>query len=150
MRPPGLDFPDPTDARRRNMAAITGKDTRPEMAVRQLVHRMGYRYRLHVRDLPGRPDMVFPARRKLIEIRGCFWHRHPGCRFAATPATRHGFWQAKFEATVARDARNLAMLESVGWQVLVIWECEIRDPRLADRLRTFLGPRQPNPTPDAS
>jgi DNA mismatch endonuclease Vsr len=101
---------------------------------------MGYRYRLHATNLPGRPDLVFPGRRKVIEVRGCFWHRHPGCAFAAMPGTRSDFWQAKFQATVARDARNLAALEASGWAVMVIWECELKDPHLADRMRTFLGP----------
>ncbi len=122
------------------MAAIAGKDTQPEIAVRRIAHRLGYRYRLHVKDLPGRPDLVFPGRRKIIEVRGCFWHRHPGCILSATPATRRDFWQAKFQATVARDARNLAALEASGWAVMVVWECEISDEHLVDRLRTFLGP----------
>lgn len=122
------------------MAAITGKNTRPEMIVRRLVHRMGYRYRLHAANLPGRPDLVFPGRRKIIEVRGCFWHRHPGCALTATPATRSDFWQAKFQATVSRDACNLIALEASGWAVMVIWECELKNPLLANRIRTFLGP----------
>jgi DNA mismatch endonuclease Vsr len=127
------------------MAKITGKNTRPELAVRQLAHSLGYRYRLHSKGLPGRPDIVFPGRRKIIEVRGCFWHRHPGCAFSALPGTRQEFWQAKFDATVARDARNLAALEAAGWAVLVIWECEAGDLKLAERLQVFLQGRHSPP-----
>jgi len=134
------DFSDVPEARRRNMSAISGKNTWPELVVRRLAHRMGYRFRLHVNQLPGRPDLVFPGRLKLIELRGCFWHRHPGCVHAATPKTRPEFWQAKFDGTVARDARNVAVLEAAGWKVLVIWECEVVLPTLESRLRNFLGP----------
>ena len=123
------------------MSRIRGKNTEPELMVRRLIHGLGYRYRLHVRDLPGRPDIVFPSRRKIIEVRGCFWHRHPGCSLAAIPATRVDFWEAKLSGTVARDAKNLAALESSGWNVMVLWECEISETHLADRLRRFLGPR---------
>lgn len=134
------DFDDVSIGRRRNMAAIAGKDTQPEMVIRRALHGMGFRYRLHVAGLPGRPDIVFAGRRKVIEIRGCFWHRHPGCARTATPATRREFWQAKFNTTIARDARNLTALEAAGWSVLVIWECEIGDADLAKRLQCFLGP----------
>ena len=133
-------FADASDARRRNMAAISGKNTRPEILVRGVAHRMGYRFRLHDKELPGRPDIVFPGRRRIIEVRGCFWHRHPGCFCSASPGTRAQFWQAKFLATVARDARNLASLEELGWKVMVVWECEADDDRLSERLRGFLGP----------
>ncbi len=122
------------------MAAVTGKDTTPEMRVRRLAHHMGYRYRLHVAELPGRPDLVFPGRRKIIEVRGCFWHRHLGCKRTANPRTRTIFWERKFRDTVARDARNLAMLEQSGWRVLVVWECETTAPELSTRLRLFLDP----------
>jgi DNA mismatch endonuclease Vsr len=122
------------------MAAIAGKNTKPEILVRRMAHGMGYRYRLHLNGLPGRPDIVFPRRRKIIEIRGCFWHRHTGCALSATPGTRADFWRAKFQATVARDTRNLVALEAAGWTVMVIWECEINDTHLIDRLQAFLGP----------
>ena len=125
------------------MAAIAGKNTRPEMVVRRLAHRMGYRFRIHVSQLPGRPDLVFPGRRKVIELRGCFWHRHPGCVDAAVPKTRLEFWQEKFEGTVARDARNVVTLKAAGWDVLVVWECEVTLPGLEERLRDFLGPSGP-------
>ncbi len=121
------------------MAAIRGKHTGPELLVRRLVHRMGYRYRLHVAALPGCPDLVLPRHRKVIEIRGCFWHRHPGCLRAARPCTRADFWAAKFAATVARDRGNLAALEAGGWSVLILWECEISDRTLGPRLHRFLG-----------
>jgi DNA mismatch endonuclease Vsr len=122
------------------MAAIGGKNTQPEMLVRRLAHSLGYRYRLHVKNLPGRPDIVFPAYRKIIEVRGCFWHRHPGCVLAATPATRVDFWEEKFRATVARDIRNVAALQARGWAVMVLWECETSETSLRDRLFAFLGP----------
>lgn len=131
-----------SDARRANMRAIKGKDTRPELIVRRMLHRVGYRFRLHSRVLPGRPDIVFPARRKAIEVRGCFWHRHsdPLCRNAVLPRTRRKWWEAKLAANVARDGRNLAMLEALGWEVLVIWECEVASSGLTGRLASFLGP----------
>lgn len=128
------------EARSQNMARITGKDTSPEMAVRKLLHQMGYRYRLHVRGLPGRPDIAFPGRRKAVLVHGCFWHRHPGCRYAYTPKSRTEFWQRKFDQNVERDARNTRALAERGWKALVVWECEVRDVQpLRDRLRSFLG-----------
>lgn len=136
-------FADVCESRRRNMAAIRGKHTQPEMVVRRLVHRMGYRYRLHVRALPGCPDLVFPRHGKIIEVRGCFWHRHSGCARAAVPKTRRDFWQAKFDATVERDSRNLDALQAAGWDVLVVWECEADDRALADRIRHFLAASTP-------
>lgn len=124
------------------MVRIRGKDTKPELAVRRLAHRLGYRFRLHRRDLPGSPDLVFPALRKVIFVHGCFWHRHPGCRKASTPTTRRTFWQAKFDRNVERDVRKEVELMAAGWEVLLVWECETRDPvGLAAMLTTFLGPR---------
>lgn len=132
---------DVPEDRRRMMSRIRDRNTRPEMRVRQLLHAAGYRYRLHRRDLPGRPDIVFPTRRKAIEIRGCFWHRHPGCKDATMPRTRRNWWEAKLTSNVERDIRNLAALEGMGWRVLVLWECELGDvPALAARLGKFLGP----------
>jgi DNA mismatch endonuclease Vsr len=133
-------FQDVTDERRRNMAAVHGKDTKPELIVRHLLHKMGYRYRLHSPQLPGKPDIVFAARRKAIEVQGCFWHRHPGCQFASTPVTRKDFWQDKFNQNVTRDARNRAALAQSGWNVFIIWGCEVRAPELQRRLENFLGP----------
>ena len=126
--------------RSRCMSRIRGKNTKPELLVRQLLHRLGYRYRLHVANLPGRPDIVFPGRAKIIEVRGCFWHRHAGCPYAATPATRADFWEAKLARTVARDAENLAALSASGWGALILWECEVRDASVGQRLTDFLGP----------
>jgi DNA mismatch endonuclease Vsr len=120
------------------MSAIRAKNTAPEIEVRRLLWGMGYRYRLHVKGLPGEPDIVFHRRRKIIEIRGCFWHRHPGCPRAAVPKTRRAFWTAKFASTIDRDFRNMAALEESGWKVMVLWECEVKQSGLSDRLRQFL------------
>ncbi len=129
------------EARSRNMARISGKDTSPEMTIRRLLHTMGYRYRLHARSLPGKPDLVFPSRRKAIFVHGCFWHRHQGCRYAYRPKSRTDFWDRKFAQNVERDARNLRALADGGWQALVIWQCEIKDvPPVRDQLLGFLGP----------
>jgi len=135
-------FDDVPPARRRNLAAVAGKDTTPERRVRRLLFRMGYRFRLHRRDLPGTPDIVLPGRRKIVEVRGCFWHRHPdpACRNAVLPKVRAEWWAAKLARNVERDARNLTALQVAGWSVLVLWECEGRnEAALAVRLRSFLG-----------
>lgn len=123
-----------------NMARIRGRDTKPEIAVRKLVHRLGYRFRLHRRDLPGTPDLVFPALRRVIFVHGCFWHRHPHCRFAYEPKSNVKFWRAKFAANTARDERARGELRQMGWDVLIIWECEVTDPEaLAATLKGYLG-----------
>lgn len=140
---PRLPFPDVTDVRRRTMSAIRSQNTGPEMVVRRLLRGMGYRYQVHRRDLPGKPDIVFPGRRRIVDVRGCFWHQHtdPRCRAAAAvPKTRSEFWRAKFEGNVARDRRNELALADLGWRTLVIWECEVGRPDLECRLRHFLGP----------
>lgn len=125
--------------RSRMMAAVPQKHTRPELVVRKLAHALGFRFRLHVKGLPGSPDMVFPRLRKVVLVHGCFWHRH-GCRQTTTPATRRRFWQEKFAANVARDRRDTLSLRRDGWDVLVIWECQTRrGPSLAGRLARFLG-----------
>ena len=130
--------------RSRRMALIRSKDTIPEIVVRRLVHALGYRFRVHRKDLPGRPDLVFPARRKVIFVHGCFWHQHPGCRVAHVPATRPDYWRAKFAATAERDERTMASIAALGWEALIIWECSLRDREaLSDTLRTFLGPTGP-------
>lgn len=122
------------------MAAVAQRGTKPEMIVRRLCHALGYRYRLHVKALPGSPDLVFPRRKKVIFVHGCFWHRHPGCSRTTTPKTRTQFWNAKFEANVSRDARQLAELSTFGWESLVVWECETKDPvRLRQTLNDYLG-----------
>jgi len=130
------------------MRAVRGKHTSGELRVRRLLHALGYRFRLHVRDLPGRPDIVFRGRRRAIEVRGCFWHRHadPACRNAVLPATRREWWAEKLEANVARDGRNLAALWAAGWTVLVLWECQLGDDAgLRRRLVDFLGPPRLGP-----
>lgn len=125
------------------MSRVRGKDTSPELTVRRLVHALGYRFRLHRRDLPGSPDLVFPSRRKVIFVHGCFWHRHPdpGCKLARMPKSRQEFWEPKLEGNRARDLRNEAALRGLGWDVLTIWECELRDrASLENKVGTFLGP----------
>lgn len=122
------------------MARIGPKDSKPEMIVRRLLHRIGYRYRLHRRDLPGTPDIVFPSKRKVIFVHGCFWHRHPGCRAASMPKTRPEFWQRKFHNNIERDAQKIAQLSHQGWESLVIWSCEVGDTEtLMVKLRDFLN-----------
>ena len=108
------------------MSRIRGRNTGPELQLRSLLHRAGFRFRLHAKQLPGSPDVVLPKYRTAIFVHGCFWHRHPGCRNAIMPSTRREFWQEKFDANVSRDARNQAALEAAGWTVLTIWECELK------------------------
>lgn len=121
------------------MALVRAKDTKPELLVRRLVHGMGYRYRLHRRDLPGTPDLVFPGRGKVIFIHGCFWHRHADCALARLPKSRSDFWLPKLTANAERDARNVRALRRLGWSVLTIWECQLGDSaKLANRIRRFL------------
>lgn len=130
------------EERSKRMALVRGRDTKPEMLVRRLAHSMGYRYRLHRRDLPGKPDLVFGPRRKLIFVHGCFWHRHPdpACKLARLPKTRREFWLPKLEGNRARDERNNVALTEMGWDVLEIWECETADvDSLANKIREFLG-----------
>lgn len=120
---------DTVDPARRSamMAKVKGKNTAPELKVRRLAHAMGLRFRLHRKDLPGKPDLVFPRHKLVVFVHGCFWHRHDGCRRAATPSTRREFWEAKFAANRERDARQMQALESTGWRVLVLWECGLKD-----------------------
>lgn len=121
------------------MSRIRGKDTRPELRVRSALHRLGYRFRLNRRDLPGKPDIVLPRYQTVIFVHGCFWHRHPGCRFAYTPKSRVEFWQAKFERNVERHREVEEELTTLGWRVLVIWECETDSATgLLDRLTELL------------
>lgn len=108
-----------------NMSRIKGKDTKPELIVRSLLHRMGYRFRLHRKDLPGKPDIVLPKYRTVIFVHGCFWHRHKGCKYAYKPKSRVDFWQKKFKENVERDSKKQANLKKAGWKVITIWECEI-------------------------
>lgn len=126
--------------RSERMARIRSKDTTPELAVRSIVHRLGYRFRLHRRDLAGCPDLVFPSLKKAIFVHGCFWHAHEGCKVANRPKTRRPFWDDKFERNKARDKRNEAALRKAGWAIQTIWECETKSPDLvAKRVTLFLG-----------
>ena len=121
------------------MRRIRGKDTSPERQVRSVLHRMGDRFRLHAKDLPGRTDIVLPRFRTVIQVHGCFWHRHRGCKIATTPKSNTAFWQAKFDANVARDRRNAAHLRRLGWSVITVWECQLRDQeRVGRRLARIL------------
>lgn len=121
------------------MGRIRGRDTGPEMIVRRLLHSMGYRFRLHGRDLPGRPDIVFRSRRAVIFVHGCFWHRHD-CGLGYMPKTRQQFWQTKFDGNVRRDRKAMNELEAAGWRVIIVWECQIGKPSiLAARLTNALG-----------
>jgi DNA mismatch endonuclease (patch repair protein) len=125
--------------RSENMRAIRSKGMRPELAVRSLVHRLGYRFRLHRKDLPGKPDLVFVSRRKVIFVHGCFWHSHQGCKVAHVPKSNLSYWEPKLERNRARDVRNVEALTATGWQTLVVWECEIsRSGELRERLVHFL------------
>lgn len=124
------------------MSRVKSKNTKPELAVRRLVFAMGFRYRLHDKRLPGKPDMVFPRMRKIVLVNGCFWHWHEGCRFARLPKSRTEFWAAKLARNRQRDAENLAQLEAAGWRVLTVWQCELKDlNELAERLYGFLDQR---------
>ena len=121
------------------MSRVRSKDTKPEMRVRRLVHAMGYRYRLHYRGLPGSPDLAFPKRRKAIFVHGCFWHRHENCRRNRTPKTRREFWSTKLERNRLRDLDNGSKLRDMGWDVLVVWECETQEAAgLPGRIMSFL------------
>jgi DNA mismatch endonuclease, patch repair protein len=113
--------------RSERMGRVKGKDTKPEMKVRRLVHRLGYRYRLHAAYLPGKPDLVFPQRRCVIFVHGCFWHRHQGCALCRMPKSRLEFWKPKLDYNRKRDSRNQQKLRRGGWRLLIVWECELAD-----------------------
>lgn len=118
------DIVDPA-TRSRMMSGIRGRDTQPELRLRRALHALGFRYRINDRRLPGKPDIVLPRHGAAIFVHGCFWHRHSGCRYATTPATRVEFWRSKFEANVKRDERNLQALLDAGWRVATVWECAL-------------------------
>lgn len=126
--------------RSRMMSGIGGKDTEPELALRRALFAKGLRYRLHAKDLPGRPDIVFPKWNAAVFVHGCFWHRHPGCKFATSPSTRPEFWQEKFDGNVSRDKRNIDKLADLGWRVAVVWECDIKSdlPAISAKLIEWL------------
>jgi len=111
-----------------NMSRIRGANTKPELLVRSMLHRAGFRFRIHDKSLPGKPDIVLKKYRSVIFVNGCFWHRHEGCAEATTPKTRREFWEAKFKRTVERDKEQKDALEKLGWQVISIWECELKRP----------------------
>ena len=116
-----------SEQRSRNMSAIKSKNTKPEIAVRKLLHSMGYRFRLHRKDLPGSPDIVLPKYKTVIFVHGCFWHRHENCKYASNPKTRKEFWESKFKANVKRDLEIQEKIKNIGWQSIVIWECELKN-----------------------
>ena len=116
------------------MSRIPSKDTKPELKVRSFLFRHGFRFRLHVKNLPGHPDIVLPKYRTVVEVRGCFWHRHPGCRQSTTPSTNAEFWQEKFKRNVERDEKTEKQLKELGWNLIVIWECELKKERFLEAL----------------
>ncbi|MFZ0934203.1 MAG: very short patch repair endonuclease [Bryobacteraceae bacterium] len=139
------------ERRSESMRRIRCKDTSPEMAVRRLVHGMGFRYRLHVQALPGRPDMVFPRLKKIIQVQGCFWHQHRGCTQAHIPKTRIQYWRPKLKKNQRRDRANEKRLRKEGWDVLTIWECEAKAlGTVASRISEFLSPHIADRSSDAS
>lgn len=128
--------------RSQHMARIRGRDTRPEIAMRRLLHFLGYRYRLQFKGLPGRPDIAFPARKKVIFVHGCFWHSHENCEVAHIPHTRSEYWAAKFARNKARDQRQQQQVIELGWEILVVWECELSPhfhSELQEKVTAFLG-----------
>ncbi len=129
----------PADKRSEIMRRIKSKDTKPEIIVRRLVHSLGFRYRLHSKKLPGNPDIVFPKTRKVIFVHGCFWHQHDGCKSSHIPKTRQEYWVPKLAQTVRRDRESQLKLRELGWDILVIWECGIRDiQRVTEVITKFL------------
>lgn len=121
------------------MSGIRGKDTKPEIIVRKAAHALGYRFRLNRRDLPGSPDIVFPGRKTVLFVHGCYWHRHDGCKYCYSPKSNIEFWERKFRDNVLRDIRVQRELQQMGWQVAVIWECETIQPDgLQQKLKAYL------------
>lgn len=117
-----------------NMSRIKSKDTAPEIRVRSALHRAGYRFRLHVKDLPGTPDIILPKYKTIIEVRGCYWHRHEGCKYAYMPKTKIEFWKKKFAENISRDQRTEKDLKAMGWRVIIVWECEVRTQTFQEEL----------------
>lgn len=135
-----------SSSRSENMSRIKSSDTQPEIQVRHVLHGLGYRYTLHRRDLPGVPDIVFPSRRKIIFVQGCFWHQHKRCADGRIPKSRVRYWEPKLQRNVERDRRNISKLRRDGWGVMLVWECDtVNADRLRKRLVRFLGePRTPS------
>jgi DNA mismatch endonuclease, patch repair protein len=129
------------ERRSANMARIRSKDTSPEIVLRKLIHGLGYRFRLHRKDLPGKPDLVFPSRRRVIFVHGCFWHQHPECREGRVPGSRLEYWGPKLRRNQERDAASQAALRGQGWRCLTVWECELKDTAgVLKTVKRFLGP----------
>lgn len=129
-----------TKRRSWNMSRIQAKNSKPEVAVRSLLQKMGYRFRLHVSSLPGQPDVVLPKYRSIVFVNGCFWHRHPGCKYAYMPKSRLDFWTRKFEGNISNDRKVGEKLKLLGWKVVTVWECEVKDKeRLTERLASEIG-----------
>ena len=127
------------EKRSRIMAKVKGKDTKPERVVRSLLHSMGYRFRLHRRDLPGNPDIVFPKHKKVIFVHGCFWHGHKGCSRSKRPSTNVDFWNAKLDKTIERDSINIHKIKENGWEPIIVWGCEVKEiEKLSKKLNVFL------------
>ena len=128
------------DAEKRSaiMRAVKSRDTKPEIKVRQLLHKAGYRYRLHRKDLPGKPDIVFPSKKVVIFVHGCFWHQHAGCPQAERPAANSDYWTKKLNRNMERDKTNIAALTNEGWRTLILWECEIKKGDVLGRVKLFL------------
>ena len=127
------------EQRSERMSRVRSKDTKPELLVRRIVHGMGFRYRLHRRELPGTPDLVFPKRGKIIFVHGCFWHRHGTCKYTRWPKSKMEFWKPKLEQNHRRDKANQKALRRMGWQIMVVWECQIGDlERLGMKIQKFL------------
>jgi DNA mismatch endonuclease, patch repair protein len=139
---PSRRWPQVTAATSAAMRGNRATNTRPELVVRRLLWGLGYRYRTHLTTLPGRPDIVFLARRCAIFVHGCFWHRHAGCPKASMPRKHIEYWGPKFERNVQRDTDNVANLRALGWRCLIVWECELSKQNFARRLITFLGPKR--------
>ena len=132
-----VDVVDAT-TRSRMMSGIRGRHTKPELLIRKALHGRGFRYRLHAKALPGKPDLLLPKHQAALFVHGCFWHRHDGCRFATTPATRSEFWAEKFSKNMSRDSLNLEKLKAAGWRIGIVWECAIKD-RGADQVGEAVG-----------
>ena len=129
-----------SEQRSRNMSAIKSKNTKPEITVRKLLHSMGYRFRLHKKDLPGSPDIVLPKYKTVIFVHGCFWHRHQNCKYASNPKTRREFWEKKFKENIERDKKTQEKLKNLGWKTKIVWECEIKkQDKLIKKLEDFLN-----------
>ena len=129
-----------SEQRSRNMSAIKSKNTKPEITVRKLLHSMGYRFRLHKKDLPGSPDIVLPKYKTVIFVHGCFWHRHQNCKYASNPKTRREFWKKKFKENIERDKKTQEKLKNLGWKTKIVWECEIKkQDKLIKKIEDFLN-----------